>query len=142
MKISARNIFKGRVAALKLGAVNSEVELVSAGGDRIVATITNESVDSLGLAVGKEASALVKASSVFVMTESAGVRLSARNSLAGKITNVSRGAVSAAVVIALPSGTFVHATITSDAAMAMDLKPGLAATAVFKASSVIVAVGV
>jgi molybdate transport system regulatory protein len=142
MKISARNIFHGRVTALKLGAVNSEVELQTAGGDRIVATVTNESVDSLDLAVGREASALVKASSVVVMTESDGVKLSARNCLAGKITNVARGAVSAAVVMVLPSGAFVHATITSDAAMAMDLKPGLAATAIFKASSVIVATGV
>ena len=83
-----------------------------------------------------------KASSVVVMTESDGVKLSARNCLAGKITNVARGAVSAAVVMVLPSGAFVHATITSDAAMAMDLKPGLAATAIFKASSVIVATGV
>lgn len=140
MKISARNIFKGRVVALKLGAVNAEVELVTTAGDRIVATVTNESVESLALAVGTAASALVKASSVVVMTEGGGVKLSARNCLAGRITNVSRGSVSAAVIIALTSGAFVHATVTSDAAMAMDLKPGLAATAIFKASSVIIAV--
>lgn len=140
MKISVRNIFKGNVTALKLGAVNSEIELGTPGGDRIVATVTNESAESLGLSVGSAANALVKASSIVVMTESDGIRLSARNCLTGKITNINRGSVSAAVTIVLPSGAVLQATITCDAAIAMALKPGISATAVFKASSVIIAV--
>ncbi len=142
MEISARNVFKGRITALKLGAVNSEVELTTAGGDRIVAVVTNDSAGSLELAVGSEASALVKAGSVLVMTAADGVKLSARNCLPGKITKLTQGTVSAEVAIALASGGTVHAAITRKSAAEMGLKPGIPATAVIKASSVIIAVEV
>lgn len=140
MRISARNVFKGKVTALKPGAVNSELEITTPGGDRIVAVITNESARSLGLSVGSPASALVKASSVLVMTAGDGVKLSARNCLPGNIAKVTHGPVSADVTIALASGGTVHATITHDSATELGLKPGIAATAVIKASSVIIAV--
>jgi molybdate transport system regulatory protein len=141
VKISARNIFEGKITALKPGAVNSEVELTTLSGDRIVAIVTNESARSLRLSVGSEASALVKASSVLVMIAGDGVKLSARNCLAGNIAKVTHGPVSAEVTITLASGGTVHATITHDSATAMGLKAGIAATAVIKASSVILAVG-
>jgi molybdate transport system regulatory protein len=140
MKISARNVFTGKITAVKDGAVNSEVDLTSTGGDKIVAIVTNDSVKSLGLKVGGEATALVKATSVLVLTEGSGLKLSARNCLKGKITKVSEGPVSAEVSIALPGGGAVHATITHDASAELGLKPGIEATAVFKASAVILAV--
>ena len=140
MKISARNIFRGTVDALRTGAVNSEVDLTLSGGEKLVAMITNESAQALGLAAGKEAVALVKASSVLVMTDEAGIRLSARNCLAGTVKAVTSGPVSAEVTIALTGGTEVHATITHNAADELGLEPGSAATAVFKASSVILGV--
>ena len=140
MKISARNIFRGTVDAVRTGAVNSEVDLTLSGGEKLVAMITNESAQALGLAAGKEAVALVKASSVLVMTDEAGIRLSARNCLAGTVKAVTSGPVSAEVTIALTGGTEVHATITHNAADELGLEPGSAATAVFKASSVILGV--
>lgn len=140
MKISARNIFRGTVDAVCAGAVNSEVDLTLSGGEKLVAMITNESAQALGLAAGKEAVALVKASSVLVMTDEAGIRLSARNCLAGTVKAVTSGPVSAEVTIALTGGTEVHATITHNAADELGLEPGSAATAVFKASSVILGV--
>jgi molybdopterin-binding protein len=66
MKISARNILKGTVKSVKGGAVNTEVVIQIAGGTEIVAIITKESADSLKLAPGKQAYAIVKASSVMV----------------------------------------------------------------------------
>ena len=140
MKISARNIFRGTVDAVRAGAVNSEVDLTLSGGEKLVAMITNESAQALGLAAGKEAVALVKASSVLVMTDEAGIRLSARNCLAGTVKAVTSGPVSAEVTIALTGGTEVHATITHNAADELGLEPGSPATAVFKASSVILGV--
>lgn len=140
MKISARNVFPGTVAQVKAGAVNSEVYLTTKSGITIVGVITNESVAALGLRAGAVASALVKASSVLVMTQGEGVRLSARNCLAGKVSGVMEGPVSADVAIGLPGGETVHATITRAAALELGLKPGIAATAVFKAPSVIFAV--
>lgn len=140
MKISARNQFHGKIESVKAGAVNSEVDLVLAGGQKIVAVVTNESAKALDLKVGKEAVALVKASSVLVMTDSSGLRLSARNCLAGTVKALSLGPVNAEVTIALPGGAEVHATITHGTADDLGLKEGGAATAVFKAPSVILGV--
>jgi molybdate transport system regulatory protein len=140
MKISARNVFTGKVTAVKPGPINSEVDLAIAGGDTIAAMVTNESVKTLGLAVGSDVTALVKASSVLVMADGGDVRLSARNCLSGTISKITEGPVSAEVSIALPGGAAVHATITYDAATELGLKVGGSASAIFKASAVILAV--
>lgn len=66
MKISARNILKGKVVKIIRGAVNSEVILELPGGTRLVSIITNSSVENLGLTEGKEAYAIIKASNVMV----------------------------------------------------------------------------
>jgi molybdate transport system regulatory protein len=140
MKISARNIFRGRILGLTKGAVNSEVVLTIAGGEHLTAVITNSSAVSLGLAIGSEVIALVKASSVLVMTDGSGMRLSARNCLVGTIAAIQDGAVDAAVTIGLPGGDAVCAVVTHDAVVDLALAVGMPATAVIKASSVILAV--
>jgi molybdopterin-binding protein len=66
MRISARNILKGKIVKLVRGAVNAEVTLELPGGVQIVSVITLGSVDSLGLKEGKEAYAVVKASNVMI----------------------------------------------------------------------------
>ena len=88
MKSSARNQLNGTVTALTPGAVNDEVELTLVGGHRIVAIVTHGSASSLGLVVGAKAFALIKASSVIVVTDLGGARLSARNQLAGSVSKV------------------------------------------------------
>jgi molybdopterin-binding protein len=65
MKISARNQFKGKIVKIEEGAVNAVVA-VDIGGRQVVSTITMESAKSLGLAVGKEVYAIIKASSVMI----------------------------------------------------------------------------
>ena len=66
MKISARNILKGKVVKVARGAVNSEVIIELPGGTRLVSIITNSSVENLGLTEGKEAYAIIKASNVMI----------------------------------------------------------------------------
>jgi molybdopterin-binding protein len=66
MKLSARNILKGKVKEIITGAVNSEVIIVTAQGETIVSVITKDSVENLGLKVGKDVYAVIKASSVMV----------------------------------------------------------------------------
>ncbi len=66
MKISARNVLKGKIVEITRGAVNAEVVIELPGGTRLVSIITNSSVDSLSLAVGKDAYAIIKASNVMV----------------------------------------------------------------------------
>jgi molybdopterin-binding protein len=69
MKISARNVLKGKVKQLTEGAVNTEVVVELAGGEEVVSIITKGSAESLGLAVGKEIFAIIKASSVMIAVE-------------------------------------------------------------------------
>ena len=146
VKTSARNHFVGTVVALRKGAVNDEVELAIAGGHRIVAVITSESSESLGLIEGATAFALIKASSIIVATDLAPAKLSARNQLTGTVTHVEHGAVNDEVVITLAGSKgiddapTVAAIVTSASAKALGLEIGVTATALFKASSVIVGI--
>jgi molybdopterin-binding protein len=69
MKLSARNILKGKVVKIVRGAVNAEVTIQIPGGEYIISIITNGSVESLGLKEGKEAYAVIKASSVMIAVD-------------------------------------------------------------------------
>ena len=139
MKTSARNQLSGKVSAVHKGAVNDEIELEIAGGVRIVATITAESTKRLGLAVGKEAVALIKASSVIVGVPDPDILLSARNQLAGTVSGIKIGAVNTEVSIGLAQGGEIVAIITNDSVTSLGLVQGGAAVAIFKASSVLLA---
>jgi molybdopterin-binding protein len=66
MKLSARNILKGKVVQVKVGSVNSEVVIELPGGAQVVSIITKESAENLGLAPGKTAYAVIKASNVMI----------------------------------------------------------------------------
>ena len=66
MKISARNLLKGKVKSLTHGAVNSEIVVELAGGAEIVSIITKSSAEHLGLAKGKDVYAVIKASNVMI----------------------------------------------------------------------------
>ena len=81
MSISARNLFKGKVTAIKGGPINAEVEITTPGGDTIVAMLTEASVLALGLTPGIEAVALVKTPWVMLLSGTPEYRFSARNQL-------------------------------------------------------------
>jgi molybdate transport system regulatory protein len=65
-RISARNQLEGTVAEVKPGVINSEVNIELKGGERVAATVTNESVEALGLRQGRTATAVFKAGSVIL----------------------------------------------------------------------------
>ncbi|UDM16827.1 TOBE domain-containing protein [Vogesella sp. XCS3] len=140
MKTSARNQFLGKVTSVKVGAVNDEIELQTASGQAIVAIVTHESTESLGLKPGAEAFALIKSSSIIVVTDEEGARFSARNKLSGVIARVQPGAVNTEIVIDLPGGGSVAAIVTNDSCNSLELAAGKTASAIFKASSVVIAV--
>ncbi|RKP47460.1 TOBE domain-containing protein [Trinickia fusca] len=147
MKTSARNQLYGTVSSVKRGAVNDEVALALPGGQAIVAVLTHESTESLGLTIGASAFALVKASWVMLIVDDAGsggtLRISARNQLRGTVTRVVRGAVNAEVSLALDhadggaNAPVVTAVVTNESVDALELAEGKPAIAAFKASSVI-----
>jgi molybdopterin-binding protein len=69
MKLSARNLLKGKIVKIVKGAVNSEVVLELSDGVQVVSIITNESVKSLGLKKNIEAYAVIKASNVMIAVD-------------------------------------------------------------------------
>ncbi len=140
VKTSARNQFQGRIAAITKGAVNSEVTLKATGGAEIVAIITNESVERLGLAVGKPAYALVKATWIVIGKNLDQAKLSTRNVLCGTVETVHEGAVNAEVILKLTGGETLVGILTETSAHALGLAAGEPACAAFKASHVILAV--
>ncbi|MGL6110316.1 MAG: TOBE domain-containing protein [Rubrivivax sp.] len=139
MKTSARNQFAGTVSALDIGPVSAEVTIALKSGDAITATLTSAAAKRLKLKKGKEALALVKASAVVLVSDFAGWQLSARNQLAGTVSRIEKGAVSSLVVLTLPGGGAITATLTNEGLDALGLKVGARATAVFKAYAVMVA---
>jgi molybdate transport system regulatory protein len=139
MKTTARNQFAGTVKSVELGPVSASVTLALKSGEEITATMTAAAASRLKLKKGKEAIALIKASAVVLVSDFAGWQLSARNQLAGTVSRIERGAVSSLVVLTLPGGATVTATVTNEGVEALDLQVGVPATAVFKAYSVMVA---
>ena len=69
MRISARNQIKGTVVEVKKGATTSHVRVDIGGGQIVTSSITNEAVDELGLTVGADAYAVIKASDVMVAVD-------------------------------------------------------------------------
>jgi molybdopterin-binding protein len=69
MKISARNVLKGKVKSLLPGVVNSEVVVELPGGQQIVSVITKESAENLKIQVGRDVYAIVKASNVMIAVD-------------------------------------------------------------------------
>ncbi|HOF03175.1 MAG TPA: molybdopterin-binding protein [Atribacterota bacterium] len=69
MRISARNMLKGKVKTITEGAVNDEVVIELPNGLEITSVITKTSAHNLGLKIGKEVYAVVKASNVMVAVD-------------------------------------------------------------------------
>jgi len=69
MKISARNVLKGKIKEVKPGIVNTEVIVELPGGISVVSVITRESAENLGLTKGKEVYAVIKASNVMIAVD-------------------------------------------------------------------------
>jgi len=69
MKLSARNVLKGKVKSVVPGAVNTEVIVEILGGAEVVSVITKTSADSLGLAVSKDVYVVIKATNVMLAVD-------------------------------------------------------------------------
>ncbi len=139
MKTSARNQFLGKVKSIKHGPINAEVILDIGAGDELAAVITHDSVEHLGLTESMEAYALIKAPWIIVTTDDS-IKTSARNRLCGTVVRCQEGAINGEVVIELPGGKLVVATITNESIHELGLKEGKHACALIKASHVILAV--
>ena len=134
--ISARNQINGTITSINKGAVNAIVKLTAADGVTISATISLDAVKDLQLEEGKEAKAIVKATSV--MIGMGDLKLSARNQINGKIVEIEKGAVNGIVKLQISDNTVLSATISMDAIRELGLEEGKEAKAVIKATSVMI----
>jgi molybdate transport system regulatory protein len=139
MKTSARNQFAGTIVALHAGEMSYEVRLKLDDANELVAVITRESAETLGLSIGMEVYALVKSSSVLLMTDR-DARTTARNYLWGEVSHLHTGTVNTEVVMTLPGGKSVCAVVTRESANRLDLTPGTPVCAVIDASAIILCV--
>ncbi len=141
MRVSARNMFLGKVAEVRKGVVSIEVTLTLKGGETLCAVITNESARGLGLKPGMEAYAFFKASAVVLAKDLGSATVSARNVLAGRVERIVNGPVNSEVTVALSGGTVLTAIVTRESAeKRLALAVGDQVTALVKASSVIIGV--
>ncbi len=139
MKSSARNQFAGPVVAIKEGVVDAEISIQLAPELVLTAIVTRESAENLGLVMGRDVLAFVKASSILLLTGDDG-HISARNRFTGVVTRLHQGAVNAEVTLSMPGSQHViTAVVTDDSVQRMGLAMGQRVTAVFKASSVFLA---
>lgn len=121
------------------GAVKDEVELKLAGGAKLISIVTSGSKDVLGMALGKEAIALIKAPWVTLVTEDCGLKFSARNQFAGEVSKITEGAVNATVHVKADAGFEIVAVITNESCEVLQLAEGVRVIALIKASSVLIA---
>lgn len=140
MKASARNQLFGIIDTVNQGATYAEVIIKLKGGDTLVASVTVESAQVLGMKPGMEVVGLIKAPMVTLVTEFGGYKLSARNQLAGTISRIEKGVVNSDVVLELKGGDTIAATVTNPSLETMGISVGASATAVFKAGAVIIGV--
>lgn len=133
MKLSARNQIRGKITAVNEGIVNALVSL-EANGVTITGNITVASVHDLGLAVGKDAIAVIKATEVMIGLEKC--KLTARNQIPGKIVSIQEGAVNAIVKLEIAGGNIITATISIASVKELGLAVGQDAYAVIKGTSV------
>jgi molybdate transport system regulatory protein len=136
MKTSARNQFAGPITAIKEGIVDTEVSLQLGPDLVLTAIVTRESAENLGLAMGRDVVAFVKASSILLLTGD-DAHISARNQFTGTIASIHEGQVNSEVTLSLPGGQHVlTAVVTEQSVKRLGLEVGQPLTAVFKASSV------
>lgn len=140
MKTSARNALHGIVKSIQEGPIAAEVELEIAPGMTIAAIITRTSVAALDLKPGCTAIALVKSNFILLASGVDAGKVSARNCLAGVVSNVIDGPINSEVTLDLGAGLQLTAIITRASVQTLDLKPGERASALIKASHIILAV--
>ena len=121
-KTSARNRFFGKVTMIERGDIQSLVRLVTPAGHALVAVITNDSVDRLGLTAGRLLTAEVKAPWVVLTRSDGQPASSAENQFHGAITGIRRGRVSSEIAVRIDESTELCAILSTASWRQLGLK--------------------
>ena len=136
VQTSARNQFLGTLVKLETGAINTEVIIELSASQQIVAMVTEQSRQELGLVVGSPVIALIQASSVSLGIGDE-LHVSARNIMSGAISRLERGAINTDISVDLGDSKYLSAVITNKSVDRLGLQESVSVHAFFKASSVI-----
>jgi molybdate transport system regulatory protein len=139
-KTSARNAFFGKIQAVRKDAVQSRVDLLTVGGDRLTTVITNESLERLGLKTGSMVTAEVKAPWVMLHKQEEEPAVSAENRFRGTVSRVIRGKVSTEFTVTIADGTELCAVMATESGRRLGLKTKDAVWAVFNCFAVVLRV--
>ncbi|MEU1198072.1 TOBE domain-containing protein [Streptomyces sp. NPDC005813] len=134
MSLSIRNQLPGTVVSVTAGEVMATVKVRLDGGQEIVAAVTLEAVEDLGLTAGSTVRALVKSTEMSLATGPVD-GVSIRNQLPGTITDVATGGAMARVKVDVAGGELTSA-ITRDAVTELGLVSGAPVVALIKSTEV------
>jgi molybdate transport system regulatory protein len=139
IKTSATNQLFGTVTAIQGGAVNAEVFVQLKGGEQIVVSLAITELTALELELNRPVLLLINSPDISLLTDNNDFRLSARNQLQGTLIRLHQDAVESEVTVRLSGDDSLVASLTQISASKLDLKTGMAVTAVFKSNAVIIA---
>jgi molybdate transport system regulatory protein len=137
-KTSARNAFFGKIEAVTAGDVQTMVEVVSLGGQRVRAVITNYSQTRLGLKPGSLVAAEVKAPWVVLYKAEAKPACTAENRFRGTVSRIVTGRVTSEVVVRIADGTELCSILTEKSRRLMGIKVNDVLWAAFSAFAVVI----
>jgi molybdate transport system regulatory protein len=140
VKTSARNQLFGRIAEIQSGVVNAEITVKLKGGEQVVTTITQTSLNNLGLEIGADAVLLINSADITLGIDFYPTQFSARNHLSGSVIRVQQDEVNAEVIILLPGGETLITMITQQSAQSLALMPGMSVWAMFKTNAPVLGV--
>lgn len=135
--LGVRNQFKGKVCEIKKGAINGLVKVDVGNGIVFTSNTSIESIDALGLTVGKDCVVFIKAMEVILANEK--LNIGTRNQVEGTITEINKGSINALVKLKVNDNITISSNTSMESVDALGLQVGQKAVAVFKAMSVVVA---
>jgi len=139
IRISARNQLKAEVVKIEKGAVESKIFLKLHGEDTIMAIITNDSIDTLGIETGSKLFALFKANALTVDTDTT-LNKSDLNRFIGKIIRINTDSFNAEVIIELNGGNTICSTMSTEKLDEQKLEIGMEVVAFCKPNTIILGI--
>jgi molybdate transport system regulatory protein len=139
-KTSARNTFFGKIERIRQGDIQSQVELVTLGGDVVTTVITNNSLQRLGLKVGALIAAEVKAPWVILQKADERPVCTAENIFPGIVTKVLRGKLTTEFTVRIQDGTELCSVVTEESRRNLGIKEEDEVWAVFSSFAAILRV--
>jgi len=136
-KTSARNSFFGKVSEILRGDIQTRVVMETLEGNSIITVITNDSLERLGLSLGRLITAEVKAPLVILHGGEASPKCSTENRLRGVVTRITNGEVNTEFIVKISETTEICALVTSSPSSPFELNVGDCAWALFNCSAVV-----